>query len=355
MAVATKARMWCFTLPADEDLGEHITWPLATREVAPIHWADKKNFRYMMYQVERAPTTGKIHLQGFICLTGPLRLGELKTHYGARAHWERSRGTIAQNVEYVSKEESRLCGPFELGTKPEGGAQANKRKWEDVKQMAQQGLTRDQILMDMPHLASQHRGIDALIQATRPQPAISREIEVFYLTGPTGVGKTHHALNRFPNAFVIRGKYMEGKSFDMYNYETTLIMDEWTPFEWPLTLMNTILDKWKCPLTCRYNNKYAFWNSVVITTNVPIDDCYNLCLQMQRDSFRRRVTHIVQVTTRVDALEWGDRPGTPLLAGLPPDTVDVGQTGTPTAALVPIDEDLLDLDSNGSPIYPPSD
>lgn len=46
-----KARMWCFTLHADEDAGEHLAWPVATVRDPPLHWADKVDFRYCFYQV----------------------------------------------------------------------------------------------------------------------------------------------------------------------------------------------------------------------------------------------------------------------------------------------------------------
>jgi len=330
--------MWCFTKQADEVTS--IVWNEATAQFPPLHWADRKYFRYCKYQVERAPTTGMVHLQGYLCLTRALRLSELKRHYDPEAHWEQSRGTIEDNDKYVSKEESKVAGPFELGNKPEGGASVTKHRWADVQAMAKQGLTRDQILMAIPVLAPQVRGIDALIQATRPQPEISREIAVFFLTGPTGVGKTHHALTHFPEAFLIRGKYQEGKSFDQYDYQKTLILDEWSPYEWPLTLMNTLTDKWKCPLTCRYSNKYAFWTCVVITTNVTLEECYPACLQLQRDSFTRRVTRVIPIAERMETLAWGD--------GIQAPTADVVPTDTLTAAPVP-------TDPNGSPIIVLSD
>jgi len=64
MAESANVRMWCFTLHADEEKGEEVAWQVDNRVNPPLHWADKKNFRYMLYQVEKAPETGKIHLQG---------------------------------------------------------------------------------------------------------------------------------------------------------------------------------------------------------------------------------------------------------------------------------------------------
>lgn len=341
MEDATRARMWCFTLPANEEAGEHVKWPVCNSASPPIHWGDKRGFRYMKYQVERAPTTGKIHLQGYLCTTVPMRLGELKKNYSTRCHWEKSRGSIEQNDLYVTKPESKVCGPFELGTRPEGGASKTHARWSTVKELITAGQTRNDILKELPELAPQFRGIDALIEAFKPPVAVSREISVFYISGPTGVGKTHHALTQFPNACLVRGAYIPGKSFDQYSDEKELILDEWSPFEWPLTLMNALLDKWKCPLSCRYQNKYARWQTVIICTNVKLDECYSACLPLQQASFRRRVTFHMEMDERVEELDWHlDSVSTPLL----PDRDEIPQTPPviPDAPTPPIRIDLDD-------------
>lgn len=333
-----KGRIWCYTIHADEEEGQHVSWPLATGETSPLRsWTGKKDFRYTKYQVERAPTTGKIHLQGFLCLTRAMRLGELKRHYSATAHWEASRGTIADNDAYCSKDETRVCGPFEHGDKPQGGAETTKQRWADVATMVASGQTRNQILMAMPILAPQFRGIDALIEASKPPPEISRDITVFYIYGPTGVGKTHHALMRFPNAYLIRGAYNAGKSFDQYLDEKELILDEWNPYQWPIELMNSLCDKWKCPLACRYQNKYARWTTVVITTNVRPDECYSACLPLQRASFQRRLTYHMALEERVDALDWEFSDGGPLSPPTPP-PLPPDPSNAPTPSL-PSDDD----------------
>lgn len=307
-------RRWCFTLPADEDKGEHISWAVSSRDNPPLHWGSSAHFRYCKYQVERAPTTGKIHLQGYLCLSRSLRLAQVKNAYSGRAHWERAYGTIEDNDRYVSKEETRVCGPFELGTRPEGGASKTRARWATVNEMIKDGSDRNTILQEMPELAPQVRGIDALIEANRKQPLISREVMTYYVYGPTGTGKTHHALHQFPTAYLVRGKYMEGKSFDQYQDEDTLILDEWSPLEWPLTLMNSLMDKWKCPLACRYFNKYAHWTRVIITTNFKPEECYVTVFAGQKESFKRRLTYIMNLDSRVETLEFPLRaPSSPIL------------------------------------------
>lgn len=104
---------WCFTLHADEEQGEHLTWLTASTLDPPLHWADRQHFRYMIYQVEQAPETGKIHLQGYLNFKAKVSLVMLKRLYSSTAHWEVARGTLAENIAYCSKDKSRIVGPFD--------------------------------------------------------------------------------------------------------------------------------------------------------------------------------------------------------------------------------------------------
>lgn len=109
-----RARMWCFTLNADELEGEHITWPAATARAPPLSWNEHavSCMQYFMYQVEKAPETGKIHCQGFVCFKNPVSFRTVKD-IQPRAHWEKSKGSLAENIAYCSKEGSKICGPFD--------------------------------------------------------------------------------------------------------------------------------------------------------------------------------------------------------------------------------------------------
>lgn len=61
----SRVRDWVFRCVANEAKGEQLSWPVAGKEQPPLHdWTKAKHFRYMVYQCERAPTTGMIHLQG---------------------------------------------------------------------------------------------------------------------------------------------------------------------------------------------------------------------------------------------------------------------------------------------------
>lgn len=82
--------------------------------------------KYCVFQVETAPTTGRVHWQGYIELDEPLRIAGVKNKLGDPfdvAHYESRRGTQEQAIAYCKKE-PRLAGPFEFG---EPARQGKKR------------------------------------------------------------------------------------------------------------------------------------------------------------------------------------------------------------------------------------
>jgi len=292
--MAATGRNWCFTINANET--EAKEWvATATADLAPVNLFDGEVMKAAYYQLERAPTTGQIHLQGFICLEKNTRLtgvSKLLPH----AHLVVMRGTVKQNIEYCGKEASKVAGPWSFGTLPVNPGK--RTDWVAVKDELESGRTRKQVLLDHPHLAPCVKGIDALANALVPEPPLSRDIQTWFLTGPTNTGKTHRAYTAFPKAFKVKGKYFEGKTFDGYNGEDTLILDEWDPYEWPLTLMNALLDKWECPLQCRYFNKYAYWTRVIICTNYKLSECYPAVMPLQRNTFTRRIQHEIEIVDK---------------------------------------------------------
>lgn len=108
-------RNWVFTLNSDEAKGEHVAW-LAPGIDCPVgDWiAANKKLVYLVCQAERAPSTGKVHLQGYCQFDNPIALAGLKK-ISKEAHWEVRRGTHAQARDYAKKEETRANGPWELG------------------------------------------------------------------------------------------------------------------------------------------------------------------------------------------------------------------------------------------------
>lgn len=278
-----KAHNWCFTIFPDATIVYDAT------ATCPIEWP---NCTWGIVSIEKAPNTGRFHFQGAVHYKTAQAMSRLKSDFGDTGHYEIMNGTPQQSETYCSKDSSHIAGPWTTGTIPQQG---KRNDWSGAFDDAKKGARRNDLIAARPHMAACPAGLDALVEAAQKPPPISRIVTVFYLWGPTGTGKTHRALMTFPDAYIIRGPLVPGKSFDQYFNEETLVLDEWDPMEWPLTLLNSLLDKWKCPLMCRYANKYARWMRVIITTNHKPDQCYTLGL---RPTFLRRLDYIEEIVDR---------------------------------------------------------
>lgn len=117
------SRRFTFTLfefedPEDNTLSETFRVHNETR--------DAGNFEilYAKWQLEAAPTTGALHIQGWIAVNSPIRFSAIKKLLpteGTRstwntAHMEICRGSIEDNEKYVSKVETQLAGPWSFGS-----------------------------------------------------------------------------------------------------------------------------------------------------------------------------------------------------------------------------------------------
>lgn len=103
----THYRRCCITWFVPE-LGPRPSYYKATVEALP-------HIRHAVWQVERAPTTGRLHLQMYAEFRSPVRPHAIQRHFPG-AHVEESKGSYEQNKAYCTKEETRVEGPFRLGS-----------------------------------------------------------------------------------------------------------------------------------------------------------------------------------------------------------------------------------------------
>lgn len=90
------AKCWCFT------------W-----HEPPIDWqknvlGNKKLAEYIVGE-EVCPTTGRAHLQGYLEFKQKARAFSLK--WPKEVHWEKAKGTRAENIAYCSKDAKYICSP----------------------------------------------------------------------------------------------------------------------------------------------------------------------------------------------------------------------------------------------------
>jgi len=133
-------RDYCFTLFFDDD--EEAAFLAVIPEE---HFPLTHDLKYVIYQLERCPTTQRLHWQGYIKFSRPVSLQFIKQSFPIleKAHLEQRRGTDAQARDYCAKEDTRQLGPFEVGSwAGKQGQRSDLATYaEAVRKHAQAGMT----------------------------------------------------------------------------------------------------------------------------------------------------------------------------------------------------------------------
>jgi len=216
--------------------------------------------------------------------------------FGDRVHFEQRWGTHEQAKAYVMKENTRMNGPWEFGDEvPDQGTRTDLKQYADaVRVRAERGMPRQQCINEViaEHYAAATfgRALDVWYDAYYRPPEFERDVTIYYVwSRNSGAGKTNRTKWFYGRrACFIDPPYVEGKSFDKYGGEHVLVLDEWKPSQWPMTLMNTMLDPFEMTLNCRYRNKVSAWDTLIILTNKDPDTVYSQ--NPDRHTFIRRIT-----------------------------------------------------------------
>lgn len=123
-----KSRNWCFTYFGEmEDLDQI-----------------KDSATYLIYQLEKAPETERLHYQGYVEFKECLRMGEVKKRFGLNnIHLEPRRGTQKQAIDYCSKTDSKIKGPWIFG-KPKN--QGHRSDIDEIYEDIRNEMTLNEIL-----------------------------------------------------------------------------------------------------------------------------------------------------------------------------------------------------------------
>jgi len=204
-----------------------------------LHSAEKHKFS--VFQLERAPSTGQLHLQGYSELARTARFNWIQRNWTffATAHFEPRRGSQKQAIAYCEKEESRVGGPWSVG---EEARQGQRSDLIEVAEKIKEGLPMSSIAIDHPASFIRYsRGFEKLAQLIGPRRKVDWEIEVIVYWGASGSGKTTKAKKDFPDAYVWMPQRGNTVWWDGYAGEEVIIIDEFAnnfQYHYALRILN---------------------------------------------------------------------------------------------------------------------
>lgn len=122
-----------------------------------------------------------------------------------------------------------------------------------------------------------------------------RSLEVTYIFGSTGVGKTRSVMDKYGYANCYRVTDYK-HPFDTYDGQDVLILEEYRS-QFKIADILNYLDGYPLLLPCRYFNRQACFTKVFIITNIPPDYQYSGVAEESKKAFYRRIHKVVQYTT----------------------------------------------------------
>lgn len=249
-------RNWCFTINNPDVDGPTL---LQTLSSSP-------GFRFTVFQLESG-SNGTPHYQGYAEFTSARRLSAMSTLL-PRAHLEVRRGTRQQAIDYCTKEETRLEGPWTAGT----ASQETQGQRTDIDRgvtlIQEGGLKR--LRDEDPSLYVRYsRGFEALARGLvlppRPCPP-----SVYLLYGPTGCGKTRQFYDTVDLDNSWRMPLTTGMWFDGYEGQPDVLIDDFVGAASHITLAHTLqlLDRY--PIRVAVKGSFVDWRPerIYITTNL---------------------------------------------------------------------------------------
>lgn len=230
------------------------------------------DYEYLVYQVERCPKTQRLHLQAFIYYSNA-RVWPKKRY--PRAHIEPARSFTAL-MRYCGKEETRVEGPWEFGTKPAMGKRNDLEKL--ARSVVEGGKTASEVAMADPVVGLRyHRGLTYLESISYKER--TTKPRVLWLWGETGAGKTFYAWSLPGTKYIKDGT----KWWDGYSQQDVIIIDDFDG-RWPVRDLLRLLDHY--PYQGEKKGGYVPVNSgtIVITCDEPPSGFWTskVCSQMLR-------------------------------------------------------------------------
>lgn len=253
--------------------------------------------------------SGTYHTHIFMYSLSPIRFSTIKNRFPT-AHIEKAYGTALDNKSYLQKTgkwaetkkaETSVEGTFyEYGNIPTEIEEENPQMSKLIKSLYE-GKTTTEIILEMPKLTFKIRDIDLLRQTLLSEKYLkeNRMLDVSYLYGASGTGKTRGIFNRHDASEISRvTNYRNGKgvSFDGYNAHDVLVFEEFNS-QIPIEEMLNYLDIYPLYLPARYNDKVACYTKIYITSNNPFENQYEDIQRYRPDTWNawyRRIHNIIE-------------------------------------------------------------
>lgn len=250
---------------------------------------------------------GKYHIHDVVTFDSAKRLKAVAGLYG-KSHCEVLRGTKDDAKSYIDK-----SGKFEEKGEeiilkwgnPDAIAN-NRGNRTDLKQFDEL-IARDDFnlleflqTLDKDYDIKYYTGRFSRARALEAQDF--RRVEVYYIEGEAGSGKTRGAVelaSKWGTYFKCSVDEKSSFPFDGYCCEKTIILDELRPGVFSHAYLMQLLDGYRLNVNVKGGNMPACWTKIIISTALPLSEWYRECyggkifidIENKKKQFLRRIKY----------------------------------------------------------------
>lgn len=274
----------------------------------------KLNLKYWCMADEIGSETGTYHTHLFWQSKHTIRWDTVK-HLFNTAHFNRafgknyqSRNYILKVDEYAHKSDTSVEGTFEEWGEFIPERQGKRNDWTNSLDLLDEGNTVYEIIREFPQMAKHENTLGRLREMIIEEQyrEVERELEVVYVQGETGLGKTTHITKKYGHSNICRITNYKHGCFNKYKCEDVMVFEEFAS-KFDIEDMLVYLDKYPLELPCKYYNKVACYNKVYIISNLPLEKQYADVKAKNRevyDAFLRRITKVMVFTDFCEFVEF---------------------------------------------------
>lgn len=310
MGSNSQSRKWALVINNPLDAGlDHSAITTILYRFSPAYFC----------MADEIAATGTYHTHVFLYAPSPVRFSTIKNRFPT-AHIEKAYGSARDNRDYTAKagkwastdkSETSVPGTFEeWGQLP---AEKEEQAPEMCKLMRElrAGKSIMEIIEEHPNLAFRIREIETLRQVILAEKysVENRKLEVFYLYGASGAGKTREIFEQNNPREIFRITDYGGRNgvrFDAYRCQDILVFEEFHS-QIPISAMLNYLDIYPLTLPARYNDRVACYTKVYLTSNIPLEEQYRDIQRSQLETWRaflRRIHNIIEYLPDGTTVQW---------------------------------------------------
>lgn len=266
-------------------------------------WLLKQDIRFLIFQAEEAPLTGRLHWQGFVQFRGEYTIGGARKRLGLRRGWcERRRGTVQQCIDYAAKADSQVEGTGVCVGEPRpGNEEGNKPDLGRALQAVQAiGGSAAEFCAEFPTLfVRHHAGVKAYFELLLNERFRDPSAAPFccFLTGPTGTGKTRYVVETHGLQHVYF-KPAASRWWNGYRPEKHLaiLMDDVRPGDYDISYFLNVLDRYPVQVEVKGGFLPILNCCIYVTSNVSLPELFPYLDPRSMAALERRFNHTVTFT-----------------------------------------------------------